>query len=140
MAIHRRPLGRGRWVSALAAVILLIACALPWFRVGGSEGIPPISGNAFEGASILVFIVALAILALVALPYASDGPVGLDRSVSYALLLGVATVGFLLRTVDLLGRDALFLPDRAPGLWLAGLGLVLLARGVYEIHETGELR
>ncbi|HEX8940187.1 MAG TPA: hypothetical protein VF763_08480 [Candidatus Limnocylindrales bacterium] len=140
MAIHRRPLGRGRWIAALAAIVLLVACALPWFRVGGGEGIPPISGNGFEGASVLVFVAALAVLALVALPYASDAPLGIDRALSYWLLLAVAAVGLLLRAVDLLQRDALFLPDRAPGLWLAALGVVILARGAYEVQEAGEPR
>ncbi len=140
MAIHRRPLGRGRWLAGLAALVLLVASFLPWWQLGGSEGITPISGDGLQNASFLVFLAALATLALVALPYTSEVPPAIDRTLAYAIVLGVALLGYGLRIVDLFGRGALGLPDRAPGLWLAGLGLVALARGVYEIHEQGDRR
>ena len=80
MSLHRRPLGRDRIAAAISSVLILVGCALPWFRAGGSDGIPPITGNAFAGPGILVFLAALATLALVALPYAAgDRPVALDR-------------------------------------------------------------
>ena len=58
--MHRRPLGRGRQLAALAAAVIVIGCLLPWWRTS-DEGLPAISGNAFAGSGILVFFVALAV-------------------------------------------------------------------------------
>ena len=74
--MHRRPLGRGRQLAALAAIVIVVACLLPWWGVGGGDGLPALSGNAFEGSGILVFFAALAVIALLTLPYAAgDVPV-----------------------------------------------------------------
>lgn len=134
--MHRRPIGRGRWIAAISAVVLFVACILPWWRAGGNEGIPALSGNAFDGAGILVFLAALGTVALVTLPYASDAPVAIDRPLSYLLLLVAAVAGYGLRIVGLLGSGASFMPDSGPGLWLAGLALIGLARAVLEIRDT----
>ena len=68
--MHRRPLGRGRRLAAFAALIILVGCVLPWWQFGGGDGAAAPTGNAFEGAGILVFFSALATIALVTLPYA----------------------------------------------------------------------
>ena len=53
----------------------------------------------------MVFLVALATVALVALPYAmGDRPLGADRWPLYLALLGIGVVAYVLRLVDLLGR------------------------------------
>ena len=132
--MHRRPLGRGRQLAAIAAVVIIVACLLPWWRFGGGDGLPATSGNAFEGSGIIVFFVALATIALLALPYAAgDVPVGLDRSLSFVILTIVGWLGLGIRVVDLGTAGALGLPDRAPGLWLAAVGLAILSRAVYDI-------
>jgi hypothetical protein len=137
--MHRRPLGRGRQLAALASVVIIAACLLPWWGFGGGDGLPATSGNAFEGSGIIVFFVALATIALLALPYAAgDVPVALDRSLSFVILAVVGWLGLAIRLVDLGSLGALGLPDRAPGLWLAALGLGLLSRAVYDI--AGEPR
>ena len=51
------------------------------------------SGNAFEGAGILVFFAGLATIALVTLPYASDRPVSIDRGISYVAIAEAAPDG-----------------------------------------------
>ena len=56
MTMHRRPLGQGRTMAALGGVIILVGCLLPWWQVGGGEGLPVVTGNAFEGSGILVFL------------------------------------------------------------------------------------
>src|SRR6478752_3565238 len=53
--MHRRPLGRGRRLAAFAALIIVVGCFLPWWQFGGDAGLPLRSGDAFEGAGILVF-------------------------------------------------------------------------------------
>ncbi len=138
--MHRRPLGRGRRLAALAALVIVVGCLLPWWQFGGGDGLPSRTGNAFEGSGILVILTALATIFLVALPYASDRPVAIDRAFSYIAILAVGTLGLVLRVVDLAGIGAVGLPDRAPGLWLAGLGLVLLARAAYEVAREPSVR
>ena len=137
--MHRFPLGRGRRFAAIAAVVILVGCVLPWYTVGGSGGLPPTQGNAFEATGIVVFLAALATIGLVALPYAmGDRPLGGDRWPLYLLVFAVGAGAFLLRVVDLFGRGAVGLPDRAPGLWLVALGFVLLARATFEIARAPE--
>lgn len=138
--MHRRPLGRGRTLAALATPLLVIGCVLPWWQVGGTPGIPVETGNGLAGSAILVFLVGIASLALVALPYAAgDRPVALDRWLSFAILAVAGWVGFAWRIVDLAMIGALQFDQPAevftngPGLWLAGLGLVVLSRAVYEM-------
>jgi len=132
--MHRRPLGRGRQLAALASILIVAACLLPWWRTS-DEGLPAMSGNAFAGSGILVFFVALAVVALLALPYAAgDVPIGVDRPLSFVIILAIGWIAFAVRAFDLAmtNLDAV-LPLRAPGLWLAALGLILLSRAVYDI-------
>ena len=141
--MYRHPLGRGRRLAALGAILMLVGCVLPWYTVGGQIGsLTPVTGNAFESTGILVFLSALGTLALVTLPYAAgDRPLGLDRWPPYLVLLLLGLLGVLLRIVDLwnhAGGSVLGLPDRSPGLWLVAVGLVLLARATFEISQTPE--
>ena len=81
--MHRRPLGRGRRLAALAAVIIVVSCLLPWWQLGGGDGNLTInSRNGFFGSGILVFITALSTIALFTLPYATERPVAIDRALS----------------------------------------------------------
>jgi hypothetical protein len=135
--MHRRPLGAGRRLAGLASLVILVACFLPWWATSADTGLPPRSGNAFEGAGVIVFFVALAVIALLALPYAAgDVPVGLDRPLSFLILAVVGWLALAVRSADLAvtNLDAVF-PQRAYGLWLAILGLVLLSRAVYDIRR-----
>ncbi len=135
--MHRRPLGRGRLLAAIGALIVLAGCVLPWYSIGGalSTGLPAETRNAFSDKGIVVFICALVVLALVSLPYAAgDKPVALDRTLSYGLVLAVALGGFVWQTVSYVLNDPAGLrPDLAPGSWLVAIGLVVLARATYEI-------
>ena len=133
--MHRRPLGAGRRLAGLAAIVIVAACFLPWWQTSSDLGLPPRSGNAFDGSGVLVFFAALAIIALLALPYAAgDVPVGLDRPLSFLILTVVGWLALAVRLADLAlaNLDAVF-PQRAYGLWIAALGLILLSRAVYDI-------
>jgi hypothetical protein len=139
--MHRRPLGRARTLAAIAAVILLAGCLLPWWTVGGDGGLPARSGNAFDGSGILVFIAAVASLALLTLPYAAERPIGVDRWPAYGLFVVLGWIGFLWRVVDLLGSGAFTFHDpaevftRMPGLWVVAIGLATLSRAAYDVAE-----
>ena len=137
--MNRRTIGRGRVVAGSGAILTLIACFLPWYTVGGDGGLPAISSNAFDGPGILVFLAAVGILALIALPYAAgDQPLGIDRPATFVFVVCVGIAGFVVRAIQLVGLEALGLPDRALGLWLAAVGLAIMAWGVTEI--AGERR
>ena len=139
--MHRRPLGAGRRLAGFASVVIIAACFLPWWQTSTDLGLPPRSGNAFDGSGVLVFFVALAIIALLALPYApGDVPVGLDRPLSFLILTIVGWLALGARVVDLaLTNLEAVLPHRAYGLWLAALGLIILSRATYHIVRERRL-
>jgi len=146
MTMHRRPVGRSRLLAAIGAIVAVVGCFLPWWTVGGRNGLPVLSGTGFESLGILVFVAAIATLALVTLPYASERPVPADRWSSYAILAGVGWLGFAYRIVDLATQRAFSFNEpadivtRIPGLWLAGIGLIILARATYEMLQEPRLR
>ena len=144
MSLHRRPVGRGRILAGLSALVLIVGCVLPWFTVGSTDfSLPPRAENAFEGPSIAVFLVALATLALITLPYASDRPVSFDRWWAYAAFAVVGWIGLGLRMVGVVftpGGLETITPDRAIGLWVSIVGLALLTRAAYVISREPDYR
>ena len=139
--MHRRPLGAGRRLAGFASFVIIAACFLPWWQTSADLGLPPRSGNAFDGSGVLVFFVALAIIALLALPYAAgDVPVGLDRPLSFLILTVIGWLALGARVADLaLTNLEAVLPQRAYGLWLAALGLIILSRATYHIVRERRL-
>ena len=132
--MNRRELGRGRMLASIGALLSLLSVALPWWRVGGSPGLPEVSGNGLSGAGIIILVTAVLVLALVALPYASgDRPQPLDRPASFVVATGVAVIGLAAVLFRLFDLGALGLPDRSPGLWLAAAGIALMVWGTSEI-------
>jgi len=146
MSSHRRPVGRARILAALGALLILVGCVLPWWTVGGADGLPQLGGNAFDGMGIVVFVVALATIAFVTLPYAMDRPVGADRWPAYALLAGLGWLAFVIRVFDLAVlrvfsfREPSEVFTNGPGLWVAGVGLAMLARAAYDIQREPDIR
>ena len=145
--MHRRPLGRGRTLAAVGGALAVVGCILPWWQVGGTPGITSESGTGLEGSSILVFLVGIVTLALVVLPYATgDRPVGLDRTLSFALLGGVGWIGFGWRVVELVVMGAFQFSAPAqvftngPGLWLSLAGLAIMARAAYVMTRESAYR
>jgi hypothetical protein len=140
--VHRRPIGRGRTLGIVGAIVMLVGCVLPWYAVGGGSDLPMRQLNAFSGSGILVFIAALATLAVVALPYAAgDRPVAIDRWPAYVLFAVAAWVGIVYWVLSLVGDTAAGLfPDRAPGLLIAVVGTVALSRAAYDIWREPVLR
>ncbi len=137
--MNRRPLGSGRRLAFIAALLLVVGCVLPWYRVGGDGGLPArifngFSGGDVTGTGILAFLAGLATLALIALPYAAgDRPTGVDRWIVFALLAGAAIVGVLLWIPNVLAAPEGILPDRAYGFWISAVGAIMLGRAAYDI-------
>ncbi len=132
--MHRRPLGNGRRLAFLGAIVLLVGCLLPWYTVGGDGGLPATVYRAFDGTGIASFLAALATIALIALPYAAGGrPVGVDRGIAFGLLAGLAIAGVVLWVPGLLEVPEGLLPDRAYGFWIAAVGSIIMARAAYDI-------
>ena len=146
MTMHRRPVGRTRLLAAIGALIALGGCFLPWWTRGGDGALTTLSGTAFEGMGIVVFAAAIGTLALVTLPYASERPVSIDRWSSYALIAALAWLAFGYRIVELASINAFSFREPAdvitsiPGLWLAAIGLGVLARAAYEMLGEPRLR
>ncbi len=147
MTMHRRPVSRTRLLAAIGALLMLGGCFLPWWTRGGGDGqLTTLSGTGFEGLGIVVFAAAIATLALVTLPYATERPVALDRWSSYALIAGAGWLAFAYRIVELGSVNAFAFSEPAdiirniPGLWLSGIGLAVLARATYEMLGEPRLR
>ena len=147
MTMHRRPLGRGRTLAAVGSVLVVVGSVLPWWRLEPEGGLPALTGNAFDGAGILVFLAGVATLALVALPYAAgDRPLGIDRPLAFAILAVLGWVGLGWRIFQLITLGAFRFDEpiqvltNGPGLWLAGIGLVMMARAAYLMTREPRYR
>lgn len=144
--MHRRPVRRTRLLAAIGALVVVIGCFLPWWTRVAPEGLPALSGTAFEGMGIVVFAIAIATLALVTLPYASERPIRADRWPSYALLALAGWLALGYRVVDLASLRAFSFNQPAdivlaiPGLWLVVIGLAMLTRATYEMLQEPQLR
>lgn len=131
--MNRRTFGRGRLLATLGSLVILVAALLPWGRTAG-VGLPAQTTPGWAGAGIIVILAAVAVLALIALPYAmGDQPSALDRAASFAVVAGVGVIGLVLRAMQLGSSGVLGLPDRSAGLWIAGIGLAIVLWGVAEI-------
>jgi len=132
--MHRRPLGNGRRLAFIGAVVVLVGCLLPWYSVGGDGGLTPVVYRAFDGPGMATFLAALATIALVALPYAAgDRPTGVDRGLVFGLLALLALAGVILWVPGLLDAPEGLLPNRAYGYWIAIVGTVMMLRAAYDI-------
>jgi hypothetical protein len=132
--MHRRPLGSGRRLALVGAIVVVIGSLLPWYTLGGDGGLPPLVYRAFDGTGIVAFLAGLATLALVALPYAAgERPLAVDRGLAFGLLAVVAMLGIALWIPTILESPEGLLPDRAYGFWITVVGAIILARAAYDI-------
>jgi hypothetical protein len=129
-------------MAAMFALVLLAGCVLPWWTIVIAEGLPPTTGNAFDATGILVFLAAMAVLALVTLRLASERPLEIDRLPAYVIILALGLIGFVVRLIGLFATGPLdqFRPDHAPGALIVIVGLAGLGRAVLEIYQEPEPR
>ena len=134
--MHRRPMGRGRTLAVVGALVVLAGTLLPWSTLRVEGGLPSRTFIGLAESGILSFIAALGTLALVALPYAAgDRPVSADRGLAYALLAGLGALGVAIWPLQVIDDLSGMLPDRAPGWWIAVVGVVILGRAAFEILQ-----
>ena len=119
---------------ALGAILAIIAMPLPWLTVGGIV-LSAQTANGFEGAGVLMFLAAVALLGLIVLPYTTrTRQAGLDRAAVYVVLLAVGVIGLGVEIINLIGTEGTSLmPLDAPGLWLAVGGMAIATWGVLEL-------
>jgi len=86
-------------------------------------------------------------MALVVLPYAvGDRPLGLDRWLSFAILALAGWIGLGWRVIELAMNGAFQFQDptevftNSPGIWIAGIGLVMLSRAAYTMTRESVYR
>ena len=107
---------------------------LAWLRVGGVV-LSAETASGFEGAGLLVFVVCLAMLALIVLPYTTkERRIALDRPIAYVACWFLAVGGMVSVIARLLGTEGSSLtPGDAPGLWLAIMGMAVVTWGLLEL-------
>jgi len=141
--MHYATAMRGRWIVAIGAIVIVGSSLLPWWQIGGGVGeLSTQSGVGIsDGRTFLMFLVAVACLLLVTLPFASEKPIPIDHPVVYLGLLALAVFAYVWRVV-LLAQQLLvpWPPTQGWGFWLAAVGLILLARGVFEVFEERRRR
>ncbi|HEY5486822.1 MAG TPA: hypothetical protein VIK06_04175 [Candidatus Limnocylindrales bacterium] len=132
--------GRGRLVVAAGAILLIVACFLQWWQTDtAGPGLPELKDIGIsDGRVLLIFLAAAASLFLLTLPMASEAPVAIDHPLSFVVLFFVAAAGFVLRLISFVQQSSVFPfpPLKGPGFWVAALGLLILARGVFEVVDS----
>ncbi len=134
---------RGRWLVAIGSIVIAGSTLLQWWSIGGGYQEMSRVGEVgiSDGPVFLMFLMAMASLLLVTLPFASEKPIPIDHPVVYLGLLAVAAFAYALRLVSLVQQLLVpWPPMRGVGFWLAAVGLVLLARGAYEVFEERRRR
>jgi hypothetical protein len=130
-------------VVAIGALLTAMGCFLPWWSVGGTVTALH-SGNAFDSVlGTLVFASALAMIAVMVIPYASrDRYSPLDRFAVYLLLFVVSAAAFATRMyqISLPNFAGLGLPQTIPGAWITGAGLVVVLFGLFELFSDDRRR
>jgi hypothetical protein len=142
--MHHTSASRGRWIVAIGAILVVGSCFLQWWQIGGDTGLPKqgaIGFSSMTGAVFPMFLAGVGTLLLITLPFASEKPVAIDHPLSYLLLLTIIVACFGL-SVAVLAQKGLFPfpPQLGPGLWLAAVGIIVLARGAFELFEERRRR
>ena len=126
--------GRSRFLVLLGALAMIASGFLPWWHAGGDTvsgvEVPSETGIGLEGPGIVIYGVAIAALVLLDIGY-MRGRWGfvLDSAAVYLVLGLVAAAALAYRAWELWSVDYLPLPQQAPGLALAAVGVALLLYG-----------
>lgn len=134
--MNRRALGRGRTLIGFGAIISVGGLFPAWWMIERTN-LAPLSGTGLQGIGLLIFLAAMASLAVLTLPYVSrDGESPLDRPATYILLGLVALGAYLFRVYEINSFAGIGLPTTAPGLWITGVGILLSSWGAADVLTT----
>jgi hypothetical protein len=144
---------RGHWLVAIGAIVIVGSTMLQWWQIGGGAGeLPQSSGIGIaDGRVFLMFLLSVGSLLLVTLPFASEKPIAIDHPVAYLVIFATIVIGYFWRIISLaqvqlkpwpVVQTSLmpWPPQRGVGLWLAAVGIVVFARGVFEVFEERRRR
>jgi hypothetical protein len=131
--MNRPAFGRGRLLIILGSIVAIVGLVPAWWIVERTN-LRPLTGNGLQGIGLVMFLGALTLMALVVLPFASrDGRSSLDRPIAY-IVVGAAVIGaFVWRVFEISQSSGIQLPTQAPGLWVTGLGLLIVAWGIGDL-------
>ncbi len=134
--MNRRALGRGRTLIGLGAIVIVGGLFPAWWIIDRTNA-AALGGNGLQGVGLVMFLAAMATLAVLTLPYASRGGESpLDRAATY-LVLGLAALGaFVFRVFEINSSAGIGLPTVAPGLWITAVGLGVMAWGIADVMTT----
>ena len=143
--MHHTSATRGHWLVAMGAIVVVGSTLLQWWQVDAPGGLPPTTAIGIsEGPVYLMFVLSVASLLLVTLPFASEKPVALDHPLAYLALFAGTIGGYIWCAVGLVLNKPESLvpwpPQRGVGFWLAAVGVILFARGVFEVFEERNRR
>jgi hypothetical protein len=142
--MHHTTATRGHWLIAIGAIVVVGACFLQWWQIGGGPGeLPARTGIGIAEGRIfmLMFLPAVATVLLLTLPYAADRQIGIDHPLTYLGLWVVLFGGYSWNLVSLAQRQIVpWPPQYGVGLWFSAVGLLFFARGVWEVFEESRKR
>ena len=142
--MHHTTATRGHWLIAIGAIVIVGSSFLQWWQIGG--GVGELAARTGMGISegrvfLLMFLPAVFSVLLLTLPYFADKPIGIDHPLSYLGLLVMILVGYAWNLVGQAQRQLIpWPPQYGVGFWVAGAGLVLFARGVWEVFDESRQR
>jgi hypothetical protein len=143
--MHHTSATRGHWLVAMGAIVVVGSTMLQWWQVDAPGGLPPTTAVGIsEGPVYLMFVLSVASLLLVTLPFASEKPVAIDHPLAYLALFAGTFGGYVWCAAGLVLNKPQPLvpwpPQRGVGFWLAAVGILLFARGVFEVFEERNRR
>ena len=145
--MHHTTATRGHWLIAIGAIVIVGSIFLQWWQIGGGPGeLPAVVGSGLDKATpgqvpLMMFLPAVASVLLLTLPYASDKRIGIDHPLSYLGLFAILLVGYAWTLLGLAQRQLVpWPPQYGVGFWLSAAGLLVVARGVWEVFDESRKR
>jgi hypothetical protein len=142
--MNRSSTTRGHWLIVIGAILIGGATMLQWWQIGGGPGeLAATTDIGIHDFRVFfgMFGPSVATLLLVTLPFASEKPIAIDHPLAYLALFLAIAIGYAWYLFYLVQRQLLpWPPQRGIGPYLAAFGMVLFARGIFEVYEEGRRR